>query len=95
MLLWMYMVYITICTLTYNKRLIKCNENNMQAWKLNEQKTKKEQLIYMKYVASSATRRKFISFVVLTLYSCTQFYPEMQTLLSFFKMSWKLSPKCP
>ena len=36
MLLWMYMVYITICTLTYNKRLIKCNENNMQAWKLNE-----------------------------------------------------------
>ena len=30
------MVYITICTLTYNKRLIKCNENNMQAWKLNE-----------------------------------------------------------
>ena len=50
------MVYITICTLTYNKRLIKCNENNMQAWKLNEQKTKKEQLIYMKYVASSGTR---------------------------------------
>ena len=36
MLLWMQMVYITICTLTYNKRLIKCNENNMQAWKLNE-----------------------------------------------------------
>ena len=36
MLLWMYMVYITICTLTYNKILIKCNENNMQAWKLNE-----------------------------------------------------------
>lgn len=36
MLLWMQMVYITICTLTYNKRLIKCRENNMQAWKLNE-----------------------------------------------------------
>ena len=36
MLLWMYMVYITICTLTYNKRLIKCNENNIRAWKLNE-----------------------------------------------------------
>ena len=36
MLLWMQVVYITICTLTCNKRLIKCNENNMQAWKLNE-----------------------------------------------------------
>ena len=44
----------------------KLNVMRIEAWKLNELEGKKEELMYLNYVASSA-RQQFISFVVLTI----------------------------
>ena len=44
----------------------KLNVMRIEAWKLNELEGKKEELMYLNYVASSA-RHQFISFVVLTI----------------------------